>query len=87
METVQNEVENDEVIAEDLMAIEAKKMWWHAKLECGVIELYSVQALEWDSHNINKSNKDIRALTCKEKPEPRLKVWIKPQFAHLEARK
>ena len=82
METVQNEVENEEANEEDLKAIEARKMWWHAKLECGVIEVYSKEALEWYRRIIN-SNSSHRAWTCYEKPEPRLKVWIKPQFSHL----
>ena len=47
METVQTEVENEEVNEDDLKDIEVKKMWWHAKLECGIIKVYSKQALEW----------------------------------------
>ena len=81
--TVQNEVENEERNEEDLKAIEAKKMWWHAKLECRVIEVCSKEALEWYRRVINGNNSSLRAWTWYEKPEPRLKVWIKPQFSHL----
>ena len=87
METVQNKIENEEVNAEDLATIEAKKMWWHAILECGVVELYSQQALEWYQCIIYNSGKNVRPWTSREKPEPRLKVWIKPQFSHLSPEK
>jgi hypothetical protein len=87
MELVQNEAENVDASEEDLKIIEAKKMWWHAKLECGVIEVYSREALEWYKSTINKIGNRIRAWTWMEKPEPRLKVWIKPQFSHLSSEK
>ena len=87
MELVQNEVENEEANEEDLKSTEAKKMWWHAKLECGVVEVYSKEALNWFKHSINKLGNRIRAWTWMEKPEPRLKVWIKSQFVHLTAEK
>ena len=87
MEIVQNEVENDDADEEDLKITEAKKMWWHAKLECGVVELYSKEALEWYRNTLNKMGNKFRAWSCQEKPDPRLKVWIKPQFAHLTAEK
>ena len=87
MELVQNEAESEEADEDDLKIIEVKKMWWHAKLECGIIETYSREALEWYKNIINKMGNRLRAWTWMEKPEPRLKVWIKPQFAHLEADK
>ena len=86
-EIVQNEVEMDDADADDLAAIEAKKMWWNGKLECGVVELYSQQALDWYRRTINTSGRNVRAWSNLEKPEPRLKVWIKPQFAHLTPEK
>ena len=74
MEAVQNEVENDDMSEEDMTAIEAKKMWWHAKLECGVIELYTLKARDWFRHLINTMGQDLRAWSSDKKPEPRLKV-------------
>ena len=63
MEMVQNEVENDEASEDDLKSIEAKKMWWHAKLECGIVEVYSKEALIWFKVTINKFGNGIRAWT------------------------
>lgn len=45
-ETVRNDVKNEDAGEEDLKAIKAKKMWWHAMLECRVIEVYSKEALD-----------------------------------------
>ena len=83
MEIVQNEVENDDADEDDLKVTEAKKMWWHAKLECGVVELYSKEALEWYRNTLNKMGNKFRAWSCQEKPNPRLKVWIKPVSGEL----
>ena len=87
MELVQNEVERKDADEDSLKAIEARKMWWHAKLECGVIEVYSREALNWYKDSVNRLGNRIRAWTWMEKPEPRLKVWIKPQFSHLSPEK
>ena len=79
MEAVQNEVENEEMNDEDLTAIEAKKMWWHAKLECGIIELYTQTACNWYRRLVNSMGQDIKAWTGDEKPEPRTSSRTYPQ--------
>jgi hypothetical protein len=40
LEAIQNEIEND-LDMDDMAITEIKKLWWHAKLECGIVELYS----------------------------------------------
>ena len=87
MGAVQNEMENEDIDAEDLEIIVAKKLWWHAKLECGVVEVYTRAALEWFKRLINSFGSNTRAWSAEEKPEPRLKIWIKPQFAHITTTK
>ena len=87
MQTVESEVEDTEAEDDIMEATEAKKMWWHAKMECGIIEVYSHKALLWYRRVVNDYNGTLKAWTWDEKPEPRLKVWIKPQFSHLTPEK
>ena len=87
MQTVESEVENEEADDDIMEATEVKKMWWHAKLECGIIEVYSHKALTWYRRVVNDYNGTLKAWSWDEKPEPRLKVWIKPRFSHLTPEK
>jgi hypothetical protein len=86
LEAIQYEIETD-LNMDDMAITDIKKLWRHAKLECGIVELYSQNSLIWYHQLINNISQNVQAWSHTEKPDPRLKVWINSKSNYLTPQK